>query len=100
MSNGVKMVFIMYNIAINSEVMRILKDVGIEEYTRWERATGCGKTSGSHLGTNVWPAVNSVMIIALEDEKKDKLIEKIKELRKKLGKEGVKAFVLPLEEVT
>jgi len=40
------------------------------------------------------------MIIALEDEKKDKLMEKIKELRKQLGKEGVKAFVLPLEEIT
>jgi len=100
MSNGVKMVFIMYNIAINGEVMQILKDVEIEEYTRWERATGCGKTSSSHLGTNVWPAVNSVLAIALEDDKKDELIKQIKELRRKLGKEGVKAFVLPIEEMT
>ncbi len=95
-----KMVFIMYNIAINDEVMEILKDVGIEDYTRWERVTGCGKISGSHLGTNIWPPVNSVLAIAVEDDKKDKLIEKIKEERKKLGKEGLKAFVLPLEEIT
>jgi len=39
-------------------------------------------------------------MVALEEDKKDKLIEQIRELRKKLGKEGVKAFVLPLEEIT
>lgn len=94
------MIFIMYNIAINEEVMQILKNEGIEEYTRWERVTGCGKTSGPHLGNHIWPAVNSVLAVALEDDKKDKLIKQIKELRKKLGREGIKAFVLPVEEIT
>ena len=95
-----KMVFIMYNIAINDEVMEVLKGVGIKEYTRWEQAAGCGKTSGPHLGNHVWPAVNSVLAVAVEDNKKDKLMERIKELRQKLGKEGIKAFVLPVEEMT
>ncbi len=94
-----KMVFIMYNIAINDEVMEIIKKAGIEDYTRWERVTGIGKTSGLHMGTHVWPTVNSVLAVAVEDDKKDKLIEQIKEARKKLGKEGIKAFVLPLEEM-
>ena len=100
MSNGVKMIFIMYNIAINDEVIQILKSLEIEGYTRWEKATGCGKTSGPHLGTNVWPAVNSVLAVAVEDDKKNRLIEEIKKMRQKLGKEGIKAFVLPLEEIT
>ena len=95
-----KMIFIMYNIAINDEVVQILKDEGIEEYTRWERATGCGKTSGPHLGSHIWPAVNSVLAVAVEDDKKNQLIEEIKKMRQKLGKEGIKAFVLPLEEIT
>lgn len=95
-----KMVFIMYNIAINEEVMQVLKEVGIGEYTRWEKATGCGKTSGPHLGNHIWPAVNSVLAVVLEDDKKDKLIVQIKELRKRLGREGIKAFVLPVEEIT
>jgi len=95
-----KMIFIMYNIAINDEVMQILKDVGIEDYTRWERVTGCGKTSGSHLGTHVWPPVNSVLAVAVEDDKKNRLIEETKKMRQKLGKKGIKAFVLPAEEIT
>ena len=89
----------MHNIAINDEVTQILKSLGIEYYTCWERTTGCGKTSGLHLGTNVWLVMNPVIFIALENNKKDKLIEKIKETRKKLGKESIKAYVLPLEEV-
>ena len=100
MFNEMKMIFIMYNIAINDEVMEILKNEGIKGYTQWERVAGRGKTSGSHLGTHVWPAENSVLAIAVEDDKKDKLIKRIKEARKKLGKEGIKAFVLPLEEVS
>ena len=100
MSNGVKMVFVMYNIAINDEVMEILKDVEIEDYTRWERTTGRGKASVPHLGTNVWPAVNSVLAVVVEDDKKGRLIEEIKKIRKKIGKEGIKAFVLPVEEMT
>ena len=95
-----KMIFIMYNIAINDEVMEIMEKSEIEDYTRWERVTGVGKTSGLHMGTHVWPAVNSVLAVAVENDKKDKLIEQIKEARKKLGKEGIKAFVLPLEEMT
>ena len=95
-----KLIIICYNVAIHQEVMEVLKETGVKNYTRFERAQGVGDLAGPHLGTNVWPAVNSVMIIALEDEKKDKLIEKIKELRKNLGKEGVKAFVLPVEEIT
>ena len=95
-----KMVFIVYNIAINDEVMEILRAEKIEQYTRWERVTGVGKTSGPHLDTHVWPAVNSVLVVAVEEDKKNRLIEEIKELRKKIGKEGIKAFVLPLEEIT
>ena len=95
-----KMVFIVYNIAINDEVMEILRAEKIEQYTRGERVTGVGKTSGPHLDTHVWPAVNSVLAVAVEEDKRNRLIEEIKGLRKKIGKEGIKAFVLPLEEIT
>jgi nitrogen regulatory protein PII len=95
-----KLMVICYNVAIHQEVMDVLKETGIKNYTRFERAQGVGDLAGPHLGTNIWPAVNSVLAVAVEDDKKDRLIERIKELRKKLGKEGIKAFVLPLEEIT
>jgi len=96
----VKLVIICYNVAIHEEALEILKEVGIQSYTRFEEVQGVGKLSGPHLGTHIWPVVNSVLVVAVEDDKKTQLIERIKELRKKLGKEGIKAFVLPIEEMT
>ena len=95
-----KLVIICYNIAIHEEVLEVLKEAGVSSYTRFKEVQGVGKLSGPHLGTHIWPAINSVLIVALEEDKKDKLIEKIKELRNELGREGVKAFVLPVEEIT
>ena len=95
-----KMVMIVYNVGIESEVMELLKELEIEGFTRWPRVQGQGNTSGPHLDSHIWTGVNSVLAVAVEDDRKDKLIERIKEVRKKLGKEGIKAFVLPLENVT
>ena len=95
-----KMIFITYNVAIEIEVMEVLKELAIEGFTRWPRVQGQGITSGPHLDTHIWPTVNSALAVAVEDNKKDKLIERIKSLRQKMGKEGIKAFVWNLEEVT
>lgn len=95
-----KMVFIAYNSAIDEEVMEALGRAGISNYTKWTQVLGRGEKSGPHLNSEVWPGVNSVLAIAVDDEKKDKLLFGIKILRQNLGKEGIKAFVLPVEEIT
>ena len=95
-----KMVMISYNSAINSEVMETLKKCNIENYTRWTQVHGKGKTSGYHLGSDVWPGENSVIFTAVDDKKIGGLLNYIKELRTKLGKAGIKAFVWGLEEIT
>ena len=95
-----KMVMISYNSAINSEVMEVLERRAVGSYTKWIQVQGKGETSGSHFGSEVWPGENSVLMIAIDDNEKDKLIEGIKELRQRLGKEGIKAFVWSLEEIT
>jgi len=96
-----KMVFIVYNSAISEEVMEALQEIGVENYTKWDRVLGKGPISGSHFDSDVWPGVNSMLAIAIEDEKKDRIIDKIRELKSKeaLRKEGIGAFVLPLEEM-
>ena len=94
-----KLVVVCYNIAIHEEVIEALEEAGIKNYTRFERTQGVGDLSGPHLGTNVWPALNSVMMIVVDEERKDKFLAKVRELREVLGREGVKAFVLPVDEV-
>jgi len=96
-----KMIFIVYNAAISEEVMESLKEIGVENYTKWDRVLGKGPISGPHFDSDVWPGVNSMLAIAVEDEKKDKIMTKVKELksRESIAKEGIGAFVLPLEEM-
>ncbi|HEA46905.1 MAG TPA: transcriptional regulator [bacterium] len=96
-----KLVLIVYNVAIEEEVMESLKEIGVENYTKWDRVLGKGKTSGTHLDTDVWPGVNHMLAIAVEDEKKDKIMARVRELKSKevLRREGIGVFVLPLEEM-
>ena len=95
-----KMILISYNVAIDEEVMEALKEVGISGYTKLPKVLGDGKTSGPRLDSHIWPGANSLLSLAVEDDKKDQILAQIMKLRQKLGKEGIKAFVLPLEEVT
>ncbi len=95
-----KMVMIAYNSAIETEVIEILQKEKIEGYTKWTEVKGKGKSSGTHLGSEIWPGENSVFFCAVEDEKAESLIKLIKEHRKISGKLGIKAFTWDLEEIT
>lgn len=95
-----KMVMISYNEAIDSEVMGVLADCGLNNYTKIMGTFGRGSTSGTHLGNDVWPGRNNILNVACQDKEAQKLLSYIRELKKRLGKEGIKAFLLPLEEVT
>ena len=96
-----KMVLIVYNAAISEEVMEALQEIGVKNYTKWDRVLGKGPISGPHFDSDVWPGVNSMLAIAVEDEKKDKIMAKVKELKSNeaIAKEGIGAFILPLEEM-
>jgi len=95
-----KMVMITYNEAIDAEVMEVLQSCGLNNYTKVIGVFGQGKTSGTHEGNDVWPGKNNILYIACDEKCSQKLLTCVKELRKTLGREGVKAFILPLEEIT
>ena len=95
-----QMVMISYNEAIEDEVMETLESCALKNYTKIVGTFGKGITSGTHLGNDIWPGRNNLLLIASDEQKAKQLLSCIRELRKKLGKEGVKAFVWDLEEVT
>ena len=95
-----KMVLISYYLGIEEELTEALSSLGIEGYTKWERVLGRGKTSGPHLGTHIWPKTNALLSVAIENTQASLLMKKIQELKTTpLGKEGIKAFLWPLEEM-
>lgn len=100
MPNGVKMIMITYNEAIDIDVMETLENCSLKNYTKIMATYGKGATSGTHLGNDIWPGRNNILYIACHENEAQKLIAGVRELRKKLGKEGIKAFMFSLEDVT
>ena len=100
MSNGMKMVMICYNEAVDAEVMEVLRACALKNYTKVMGVFGSGEASGIHLGNDIWPGKNNILYVACEDKDGARLLACVKELRKQIGKEGVKAFVLPLEDLS
>lgn len=95
-----KMVLVIYNEAIDLEVMEILGKSGLKNYTKVMGVFGRGETSGTHLGNDIWPGRNNLLYVACEEKQSKQLISEAKDLRKKLGREGIKAFILPVEDAT
>ena len=93
-----KMVLITYNEALDTEVMELLEKSESKNYTKVIGAFGRGTTSGIHLGSDIWPGRNNILYIYCEEKEAKEILSCIKGLRKTLGKEGIKAFILPVEE--
>ncbi len=96
-----KMVWIVFNIAIETEVKAILQKLNIDCYTEWPRLIGKGQSTGPKLDNNVWPGANGAFMIATTADKASQLMDAIRALRDEIGThEGVKAFLTPLEDIT
>jgi len=97
---SMKLVMICYNEAIDNEVIELLEQAGVKGYTKWTKVQGKGKTSGPHLITAIWPKANNVIAAAVPQEVADAILEKVRGMKTKLGKEGLKTFMLPIDEIT
>ena len=86
--------------AVDKEVIEMLEKVGAKGYTKCIRVHGKGTASGAHLDSEVWPGANNVLWIVMEDDKVSEVLSKVRELRKRLGKERIKGFTIPVEEIT
>ena len=95
-----KMVMIAYNEAMDREVMEILENCAMKNYTKITGTFGKGAVSGTHLGNDIWPGKNNILYVACSDDEAKQLLTCIRDLRKKLSFEGIKAFAWDLEEIT
>lgn len=93
------MVFIAYNEGIDEEVTEMLAACGLSSFTKWQKVLGKGLTSAPHFDTSVWPGANNVCVVVTEAAGASVLLEHVRALRGRFAKEGIKAFVLPVEEV-
>ncbi len=95
---NMKMVIITYNHALDDEMLDLIENITASGYTRFTDITGAGE-SDPHLGTNIWPATNSMVMVAVTATQLKDLKKQGKELSANFKGEGLRMFVMPLEEM-
>jgi nitrogen regulatory protein PII len=95
-----KMLMVVYNEALDNEVMEILESCIMKNYTKVSRVFGRGTSSGTHLGNDIWPGLNNIIYVACEGLQVKEMLSGVRNLKSKVGHEGIKAFVFPIEEIS
>jgi len=95
-----KAVLIVHNVAIDNDVNEALGRVLIRYYTKFTDTLGRGERSEPHLNTEVWPGTNVGTFVVTEEAKAKEIMDIVRQMRKKLGSEGIKAFMWEIEDVT
>ena len=95
-----KAVLIVHNVAIDRDVNEAMESVGINCYTKFTNVLGKGEISEPHLNTDVWPGTNVATFVVIDQPKAEEIMDKIRRMRKKLGSEGLKAFMWQIDDIT
>ncbi|MBU0629373.1 MAG: hypothetical protein KKC80_00455 [Candidatus Margulisbacteria bacterium] len=93
-----KAVIIIFVPALEAKVLAAMLACGAKKYTRFPYLHGVGGHSEPHLDSQVWPGNNEAFLAVVDDATKLKLMAEVGKLKKIHADDGVKAFVLPVEE--
>ena len=93
-----KMLMISYDSGFDSEILDLLEKSDIKCFSKWAKVQ-LKEECHQHLGSHIWPGFNSVIMASVEDEKLNLFLNAIKELKKKVGSEEIRAYIWPLEEI-
>jgi|SRR3990172_6719383 len=97
-----KIAFVVYNEYVNSRVMQLLKDIGIDYYTRWDQVKGKGHGTEPHLGSGSFGSTNDVLMIAFQEEAPlEALVEGVTAANTEIKRldDKIRLFQLPLERM-
>jgi len=95
-----KAVLIVHNVAIDEQVNEMLVSIGINCYTKFTNTLGKGQLSEPHLNTDVWPGVNYGTFVVTDQVNAGQIMDNVRQMRKKLGSEGLKAFMWKIDDAT
>jgi len=95
-----KTVFISAFQAFYDEIIAIFDKLEIRGFTYWSETQGRGTYSGDpHYGTHAWPMLNCSFLVFMNAEKVDELLNELKRLDESAEQQGLRAFVMPCEQM-
>jgi nitrogen regulatory protein PII len=98
-----KLVLIVFNFIYDEPVRAIIERLGIPGFTEVHRVFGTGE-SGKRFGTHAFPGHDTMLLTVLPEDQVPALIEEITRFKRGLADRarrhgGIKAFVLPVEQM-
>jgi hypothetical protein len=96
------MAFLVYNEFFDAQVMALLKQAGIDYYTRWGFATGKGHGTEPHLGAGSYSSTNAVLMIAFPEQGPLRaLVEAIRKANAETRRtdDRIRLFQVPLAQI-
>ena len=93
-----KICMIAFNRSMNEFILDIFKHDEISGYTLWKDVIGEGDSEPKH-GTHIWPAMNNVVLVAVDEKHLERIKKDFEKVRQQHPEEGMRMFVMPLEEV-
>ncbi len=93
-----KKIEIVYDEVLEKQVLMLLRQRGIKNYTRLDNVKGVG-SSGARFNDSVAPGINSMIIIVVEDDIVPMFISGLERFKDRAGEQaGIKAIVTSVEE--
>ena len=75
-----RLAIVVYDQAIEVDILDCLAATGVEHYTLWHGAMGAGRT-GRREGSPVWPGLNNVLLLGILEEQVEPMVKALYELR-------------------
>jgi hypothetical protein len=95
-----KAVFISAFQAFYDEIISIFDKMEIRGFTYWDETRGRGTYQGEpHYGTHAWPSLNCSFLTFVEEDKVERLLEALQKLDQSAEQQGLRAFVMPCEQM-
>jgi len=85
---------------LEEDIKALLEEVGVDGYTQWSLVKGMGGR-GLHLGTPIWPSLNEVFLVVVNEELSEAFLNGLREMRdkKEVREEGLEVFFWEVERL-
>jgi hypothetical protein len=93
-----KMFLIVYSREADEDILAAFKKSGITGYTKMQEVRGEGKETEPKLGTHIWPGMNNILFLVMDDAEVPPTKGLITRLKQEHPRAGLKGFLIPLED--
>ncbi len=98
-----KLVLIVFNFIYDEPIRAIIERIRVPGFTEVHRVFGTGE-SGKRFGTHAFPGHDTMLLTVLSEAQVDPLLEELRQFKQGLAERakrhgGIKAFVLPVEQM-